>query len=289
MNKNKKWFYRTWISGVLLAASCHGLAQQTQAASGDVFTELSDRLHQIDGALPNPTAMSRYSFTSVRGQDVLLATPGFSVGNSLWKVEYQVDGGQWETKAFNSPVAIKNLKPGSTVKVRVMALEEAQFQQAAYQVVLGSYPHMRYELHHEEGFLKIPHGLTDPPFLATQAYTKALLEAWFTDSKAFPLEGGVMRFELEPHQGEKEITKTWISDSAGKISELIEFNRCDGGKYAKNFVHKNHVKGKNTWATLYRVGHYRAFNVLLEDRAEQPYKYDFGHVCKRMLVNWSRS
>ncbi|MFJ4142388.1 hypothetical protein [Pseudomonas sp. NPDC089734] len=279
-------FFHALISGVLLTVSCHTLAFVEKSTEGE-FTELSDRLHQIERTLQGIETIHRYSFISVRGQDVLLATPGFSVGNSLWRVEYQIDGGNWETKAFNSPVAIRNLKPGSTVRMRVMAVEGAQFQQMAYQVVLGSYPHMRYELHHEEGFLKIPHGLTDPPFLATQAYTKALLEAWFTDSKAFPLEGGVMRFELRPNEGEKKIIKTFMSDMAGSISEVITFNRCEGGSYAGNFIHKD--KSRNTWGTRYKTGTYIPINVLLESMADKPHEYDFGHICKRMLVNWSRS
>ncbi|RMQ49847.1 hypothetical protein ALQ04_01304 [Pseudomonas cichorii] len=284
-------FIRMLVSGLLLIMACHSFAQvaeNAEASAGSV-TQLSDRLHQIDQTLQSVTTIHDYSFISVRGQDVLLATPGADMSKSLWRLEYQVDGGKWEPKTSSSPVPIRNLKPGSEVKVRVLAAAGAQFQQAAYRVVFGSYPHMRYDLHHEEGLLKIPHGLTEPPFLATQAYTKALLEAWFTDSKAFPLEGGVIEFELDFKNGKKKLSKSYISDIAGKVSELVEFNRCEGGKYAGNFVHKNDVKGRNTWGTLYRVGQYSALNVLLENMADKPHEYDFGHICKRTLVNWSRN
>ncbi|MBX8491685.1 hypothetical protein K5D56_19125 [Pseudomonas cichorii] len=300
MNKNRNWFYPAFLSGVLWVFSCHSLAQtegavepsastaaQVQEIDGEAFTVLSDRIHQIEQTLQSVTSVDRYTFTAVRGQDVLLATPGLGALNRAWKVEYQVDGGKWVLKRYSGPEAIRSLKPGARINIRVMASEGAVFDKAGYRIVFGSYPHMRYELHHEEGFLKIPYGLTKPPFLATQAFTKTLLEGTFTDSKAYPLEGGVMYFELEPHRGMKKIPKTFTSDAMGKISELFEFDRCESGNYAGNFVHKHN--GRNTWSTQYLAGTYSAVNVLLESMADKPHVYDFGHICKRTLINWSRN
>ena len=300
MNKNRNWFYPAFLSGVLWVFSCHSLAQtegavepsastaaQVQEIDGEAFTVLSDRIHQIEQTLQSVTSVDRYTFTAVRGQDVLLATPGLSALNRAWKVEYQVDGGKWVLKRYNGPEAIRSLKPGARINIRVMASEGAVFDKAGYRIVFGSYPHMRYELHHEEGFLKIPYGLTKPPFLATQAFTKALLEGTFTDSKAYPLEGGVMYFRLEPHHGYKEIEEEFTSDASGKISKLIEFSPCEGGKYADNFVHKHN--GRNTWSTLYKDGKYSARNLLLGSLEDKPHVYAFGHICKRTLVNWSRN
>lgn len=96
-----------------------------------------------------------------------------------------------------------------------------------------------------------------------------------------------MGFELEPHEGLEAITKSFTSDSEGRISELIEFERCERGKYADNFVHKHN--GRNTWSTQYLVGKYVAVNVLLGSMADKPHVYDFGHICKRTLINWSRN
>ncbi|KPB54450.1 Uncharacterized protein AC511_3160 [Pseudomonas coronafaciens pv. oryzae] len=61
-----------------------------------------------------------------------------------------------------------------------------------------------------------------------------MLEATFTDSKAFPLEGGVMGFFLEV---ENDGDMTYTSDSSGKIMQLIKFGRCEGGKLADNFTY----------------------------------------------------
>ncbi|MBX8529712.1 hypothetical protein K5D32_08580 [Pseudomonas cichorii] len=303
MNKNRNSFYPVFLSGVIWAFSGHSLAQtegtveppastagqeqQLQDIDGETFTVLSDRIHQIEQILQSVTSVDRYSFTAVRGQDVLLATPGGGISNRVWKIEYQVDGGAWQLKKYDGPEAFRSLKPGARVNIRVLASDGVRFDKAGYNIVFGSYPHMRYDLHDEEGLLKIPYGLTKPPFLATQAFTKALLEGTFTDSKAYPLEGGVMNFELEPHEGLESIPKSFTSDAEGRISELIEFDRCESGNYADNFVHKHN--GRNTWSTQYLVGKYGAVNVLLGSMADKPHVYAFGHICKRTLINWSRN
>jgi hypothetical protein len=252
-----------------------------------VYQVLSDKIHQLESTLESMTAVHHYSFTSVRGQDVVLGTPERATFNTLWKVEYQVDGGKWELKKFAGPEAFKGLNPGSVVKVRVSGLSGDAAADLHYKVVLGSYPHMSYDLHDEEGLLKIPHGFADPAFLATQAIQKALLEVKFWDSKGEPLEGAVFSFDLrrpgEPPLATAELT----SEGDGKGLELLEFRKCEGGKPAEYFKHKQEY-GVNTWGTNYQVAQYRGKNVLLEDLADKAHQYNFGHVCKRYLVNWSR-
>nr|WP_260409540.1 hypothetical protein [Pseudomonas cichorii] len=300
MNKNKKFLRQVLVSSALWVASCQSYAQLlavdspvspamqeplVQEVSGRASTFLGDRLNQINQTLQSVGSVHRYRFISLRGQDVLLATPDYDASGSVWKVEYQIDDGEWKTKAHKDPEVIQNLKPGARVNVRVTAAEGARFEKAGYRMVLGSYPHMQYHLNHEAGFLKIPYGLTEPPFLATQAYTRVLLEATFTDSKAYPLAGGVMDFRLEPHEGDTEIHKVFTSDSRGKISRFIEFGRCEGGKLAGTFVHES--TGRNIWSTRYKVGKYSARNWLLERLDETPQEYTFGHICKRSLVSRS--
>ncbi|GFM79816.1 hypothetical protein PSCICN_05080 [Pseudomonas cichorii] len=302
MHKNKRFFYRFLVSGALVM-TCQSFAHtkeitespglpagqepQVQEVSGQASTFLGDRLNQVNQTLQSATSVHRYRFISLRGQDVLLATPGYDASSAMWKVEYQIDNGEWKLKTPTGPQAIRDLKPGSRVNVRVRAAEGASFGKADYRMVVGSYPHMQYELHDEGGFLKIPYGLTRPSFLATQAYTKVLLEATFTDSKAYPLAGGVMDFRLEPHEGYAEINKVLTSDSRGQISMFIEFGRCEGGDLAGDFVHRS--TGNNIWSTRYKVGKYSAHNVLLESLDDKQQAYTFGHICKRSLVNRSGS
>jgi hypothetical protein len=87
------------------------------------------------------------------------------------------------------------------------------------------------------------------------------LENDFTDSKAYPLEGGVAYFELRHQDPERSISRTLVSDASGKAQELLQFGTCEGGRAAEYFVHRHN--GRNTWATRYKVGKYFAANVLL--------------------------
>ncbi|MBD8814979.1 hypothetical protein IFR09_27835, partial [Pseudomonas syringae] len=132
-----------------------------------------------------------------------------------------------------------------------------------------------------------PHGLTEPAFLATQALTEALLEVSFTDSKKHPLEGGVVAFTFKPSGVADRKTTVYTSGSDGKVVELIKFSGCKGGFYAKPFIHVNN--GRNTWATRYEVGDYEALNLLPGVHADKPHHYNFGHICNRWLINWSRN
>lgn len=300
MKNKKSKAGRTFVCGLLLTMSCHAMAQVEVAP---VVTEppmpseqtarnqnhsipvvLSDKIHQISNILESTTAIHQYGFTAVRGQNVLITTPDRDY-NQKWRLEYQVDGGEWQSKRHSSAERIKALNPGSQVNIRIVATDGARFDTADYKVVFGSFPHMQYDLHHEKGFRLIPYGFTDPPFLATQALTNAMLEATFTDSKAFPLEGGVLDFFLGV---ESDAGVTYTSDSSGKIMQLITFGRCEGGKLADNFTHYSE-NGSETWSTRYQSKYYWAKNVLPEQLADKPHKYNFGHICKRWLTNWSRN
>ncbi|MGN2411691.1 hypothetical protein [Pseudomonas syringae] len=302
MNNKKDKARRALLSGLLLAMSWHAMAQVDAApavsdpptsqeqtvpeAGSSIPVVLSDKLHQISKTLESTTAVHQYGFTAVRGQNVLIATPDSNY-NQKWKLEFQVDGGEWRPKRHNGAEKVVGLNAGSQVSIRILATDGARFDRATYKVVFGSYPHMNYDLHNEEGFLPIPHGRTNPEFLGTQAFTKAMLEANFTDSKGIPLEGGVLNFKLELPVTKTKIPKTFTSNGDGKIMELIEFKGCEGGNYARDFVH--YSNGRNTWSTRYEVGMYWAENALPEHLADKPYIYNFGHICKRWLSNWSRN
>ncbi|GAB7531677.1 hypothetical protein PS3A_40910 [Pseudomonas sp. 3A(2025)] len=287
MNKNKKRL-NMLLAGVFAVKALQAFAQTDPLpAQAPVATVLEDRIHQISNALESVTAVHHYSFTSVRGQNVLLAIPDVRSYGKQWRLEYRIDGGEWKAKRWNGPEKMERLAPGATVEVRVMAAEGVQFEKAEYGLVFGSYPHMNYDFHHQQGFMPIPYGLSDPAFLATQALTEAQLEVTFTDSKKHPLECGVVAFYFEPNSNIGGKTTNYTSDSAGKVSELIKFSGCEGGHYAQPFIHVNN--GRNTWATRYEKGSYEALNVLPGIHADKPHLYNFGHICKRWLINWSRN
>lgn len=251
----------------------------TQAAT----TVLTDRVHQIARSLEDVGVVHTYNFVSSRGQDVLIATPDIKGFNTSWKVEYRLDGGEWITKTHRAPKILTSQKPGTQIDVRVSAM----VGQTDYKLVFGSSPRMNYDLHHEEGLLRVPYGFTTPAFLATQAIKEALLEVTFTDSKGHPLEGGIVEFSLKLPERNDATVKTLVSDASGRAIELLKFEACTGGKAAQYFTHRSN--GRNTWATRYKNGTYWATNSLLEELANKPHVYNFGHICKRTLVNWSRN
>ena len=206
MKNNKRHSGGMLVSALFLAMSCHALAQNesgqgsTGQASSQVSSELStdtqnavelsDKIHQISQTLYSVSTVHHYSFTALRGQNVLLTTPG-SHYNKLWTVDYQVDDSAWTPKRHSGAERISGLKPGAQVKVRVRAVDGVGFEKAEYKIVFGSFPHMRYDLHNEKGILEISAIQKNREgFFATQGFKEATLEASFTDSKAYPLEGG---------------------------------------------------------------------------------------------------
>ncbi|MEE4911270.1 hypothetical protein V2K30_19655 [Pseudomonas alliivorans] len=299
MNINKNAACRLLLSGLFLAVSCHALAQGENGVA-DVMPDapqatsalraeapgvvvLSDKIHEISQILESNSAVHQYSFTAIRGQDVLLTTPG-SQYDKLWKVEYQIDGATWKPKPYAGAQKISGLNPGSQVNVRVLAVEGVKFASTEYRIVFGSFPHMNYDLLNEKGILPISAFQQYlEGFLATQAFKEATLEATFTDSKAYPLEGGQLKFSLTT--GTKQnIEKVFISDREGKISQLIEFRRCEGGWPADD-IYEFTDKTRYTWSTRYEKGDYSASNILTGRLEDKVYTFKLGHLCKRWLTN----
>lgn len=259
--------------------------EELNAVEAPEFIVLSDKIHQIQEVLENSQSVHHYSFTSVRGQDVLLGTPEPKMLNQLWKVEYQLNGSDWKVKAISSPEIFRGLDASSVVNVRVSAVGGAELVNEPYKIVFGSYPLRDYNLHHEDGLARFPHDFSKDGFIATQAIEKALLEVKFWDSKGAPLEGGVLQLKFK-HFGPVELGSiTLVSGNDGKASRLLEFGKCKGGDLAKEFT-QNLEKGRATWASRYRTGTYVGTNVLLENLADQPHVYLFGHICNRFLVDW---
>ena len=93
-------------------------------------------------------------------------------------------------------------------------------------------------------------------------------------------------FELTTGTKEK-VNKIFESDKDGKISQLIEFKRCEGGWLADD-VYENVDKARHTWSTRYEVGRYNAENMLPAQLADNVHNFNFAHLCKRWLTNWSR-
>ncbi len=143
---------------------------------------------------------------------------------------------------------------------------------------------MNYDLLNEKGILPISAFQQDvEAFLASQAFKEVTLEATFTDSKAYPLEGGLLDLSLATGIGEGA-GKTFSSDKNGKISQLIELGRCEGGWLAKD-IYEQTGKTRLTWSTRYQKRNYSARNILAGRLEDKPHTFTLGHLCKRWLTN----
>lgn len=244
------------------------------------FIILEDQVHSITGQLDPDSAEHYYGFTSLRGQDVLLAFPEGDPELNKWKVDADVDG-RWETQNFQSKV-FKNLKAGEHVIIRVSHRDGASANPLPYRMTFGSYPVMkRYELLDEPGVLRIPSGKNQPEWLATQLYKEAVLEVEFSDTKNAALRGGVAALVIKFAEGDPVIRRLVVSGADGRASSKIELGKCYGGQEAAPFEEK--TRGFNTWRSWYRPGAYNVVNLTLSNLAPKPHKYYIGHICTQSI------
>lgn len=250
-----------------------------------ILTVLSDQTHVLDAVLKSKTAVHYYSFTSVRGQDVLVSNaPGVS-GPPFWELEY-FDGANWLKKP-DSEDKFSSLMPGTEVLIRVIHRADAPFSGRPYHLAIGSYPVLKdFEFSDEIGVNRIPSGYTEPSWLWTQGYTQGILKARFTDSVGAPLKGAVGRFVLSLKESRiRPVVEEVISDEHGVVTKVVNFERCAGGHEARDYVSYNH--GTNTWRSYYYVGGYVFSNFLLGAKGEVEANKDlrlFGHICNQRLI-----
>lgn len=191
-----------------------------------ILTVLSDQTHVLDAVLKSKTAVHYYSFTSVRGQDVLVSnTPGLS-GAPFWELEY-FDGANWLKKP-DSEDKFSSLMPGTEVLIRVIHRADVPLSGQPYHLAIGSYPVLKnFEFSDEIGVNRIPSGYTEPTWLWTQGYILGVLEAEFTDSVGAPLKGAIGKFLLSLTQSRIAPVKEEVtSDENGKAVAVINFERC---------------------------------------------------------------
>jgi hypothetical protein len=103
-----------------------------------VLTVLADQTHVLEAVLISKTAVHYYSFTSVRGQDVIVTGVPETSGASFWTLEY-FDGVRWLEKP-ESEEKFSSLMPGTEVLVRVSHRHDVSFSERPYHLAVGSYP-----------------------------------------------------------------------------------------------------------------------------------------------------
>jgi len=252
-----------------------------------MLTDLSDQIHVLQQIPKSVTAVHYYTFTAVRGQKVLLTHSG-EAQRAAFNVEY-LAGDRWEVLVGDSKT-FSGLGANGTVIVRVMNKMGVPRTSAPYRIILGSYPVLqKYEFKDEAYVNRIPTGHTEPSWFTTQGYTDGVLEASFTDSVGAPLRGALGRFVLSlKESGLRPVIQEVTSDENGKVSRLVTFDRCAGGREARDYITYN--LGQNTWRSYYYTGGYIFTNVLLEGAGGESTEQDvrsFGHICKQRLIKSS--
>ena len=250
-----------------------------------VLTVLSDQTHLLDGMLKSKTAVHYYSFTSVRGQDVIVSNAPGTSDTPFWDLEY-FDGAKWLKKP-EAEDRFSSLLPGTEVLVRVVHRADTPFSLRRYRLAIGSYPVLKnFEFSDEIGVNRIPSGYTEPSWLWTQGYTQGVLTARFTDSVGAPLKGAVGRFVLSLKESRiRPVVEQVTSDEHGVATKVVNFDRCAGGHQAKDYVSYNY--GTNTWRSYYYVGGYVFSNFLLGTKGDVEANKDlrlFGHICNQRLI-----
>lgn len=257
---------------------------EVQADDEIAFEALGDELHTKVAMLESQSAIHYYSFKALRGQKVLLAVPVMNNGSVFWDVEY-LEGNEWKklltaSHIFSEGTALED------VKIRVSPKKGMPLVSQPYSVIVGSLPVLKdYELRDQFGINRIPSGYTSPSFLMTQGYTHAYLEAHFTDTKGHPLKGalGILELDLK-ESGIPKIVESVVSNDAGRVSKVIDFGRCYGGRESAAI---KYYYGDGVWRSYYYVGSYYFRNQFYDPTIASAAPHDprtFGHVCRHRKV-----
>nr|GEZ52330.1 hypothetical protein [Tanacetum cinerariifolium] len=201
-----------------------------------VLTVLADQTHVLKAVLKSKTAVHYYSFTSVRGQDVIVTGVPETSGASFWILEY-FDGVRWLEKP-ESEEKFSSLMPGTEVLVKVSHRQDVSFSGRPYHLAIGSYPVLKeFKFSDELGVNRIPSGHTEPSWIETQGYAQGILTARFTDSVGAPLKGAVGRFVLCLKASRiRPVVEHVTTDEQGVATKVVNFDRCAGGHEAQDYV-----------------------------------------------------
>jgi hypothetical protein len=245
---------------------------------------LSDALHVKREVLASPDDVHYYSFIAVRGQKVVVARATDFIDEVFWDIEL-LDSGEWKPLPETTMV-FSGLVPGSEIQIRVSYKKGTVFIPQPYEVVFGSYPVLKeFKLRDQYGIKRIPSGHTQPSFLLVQGYTEANIEAYFVDSLDTPLKGAVGRLEMSLAESRiKPFFKDVVSDENGRIREVVNFERCYGGRESSDI---NYMYGPGTWRSYCYVGEYRFTSLVSEQRGKAELLEGtqiFGHVCQHRKI-----
>lgn len=220
------------------------------------ITELPDKLTRVYGRTNSANDKIYYSFTSLRGQRVMIYNLPTRAQGPDWNVEYKIDK-EWIQVPVKHSFISSDLQPNQKILMRISSSPGMIVDAGdTFVVEFGSAPYIsrtRTELSGDyQWFLAYFH---DHFFRHNLSWRTTII-----DSKGLPVEGAMVHLVINPdeHEPNKVMIKEYITDSSGVISGNMRFDDCLGRHTTPPFTGILNTRLK--WRATYNTG-YWSFSV----------------------------
>ena len=264
------------LSGMVNAVAAKNL-DDTMVVAQDAVQPiiLADKLHGFNGFLQNNAEVKYYSFTAVRGQNVMFRGTRPASWPPGVAYEYKT-GDVWQLLPANGVHIFDNLTPGDEVLIRVFKRPNSNTVSRAYEFRFGSAPY------HASADLIRSDAQGLPLYAGVfQAFREVNWSIHIHDSTGQPLEGA--KASIQVGVAEKIDLYTAVD---GRAAATIALPGCEGSMASNSFSTGNGTL-KRWWNLRYNPGRLVA---KLEDD-DRGYRWNsgtidntFGHICKQWLL-----
>lgn len=241
-------------------------------------TVLPDKLNTLEDSLADESDAKHYSFTALRGQDVLIRMQGLK--NPSLTLEYNRNG-NWSAIPWGTPFIVSDLQPNQEVKVRISKTPPVpSLADDIYKLEFGSAPYYTDSLvRGDASQLPLYWGVT-------QAYKILNWSVRLSDSTGHALEGATATLILDSGAGMSATDLT--TDSTGNAAGITQLGGCHGNLKSDPFWTSS---GKHyyRWEVEYNRGHW-FIQVQGKEASgvggQHVPNVSFAHIChQRMLRN----
>ncbi|WP_426140563.1 hypothetical protein [Pseudomonas sp. DWP3-1-2] len=236
---------------------------------------LPDKLNGISGFLQNDDDVKYYSFTAMRGQNVMFRDTrpaSWSLG-----VDYEYKAGDvWQRLPGHGVHIFDSLTPGDDVLIRVFKRPNSNTVSRAYDFRFGSAPYRATAdlIRSDAQGLPLYAGIF-------QAFREVNWSIYIHDSTGQPLEGARASIKV----GVVEETAVYTA-ADGRVALTIALPACEGSMVSSSFS-TGSGSLKRWWNLRYNPG--RLVAKLEDDDSGSKWNpgtidSTFGHICKQWLL-----
>ncbi|OCR26718.1 hypothetical protein AFK24_02220 [Pseudomonas syringae] len=254
------------------------MAEQSEGDAGLIEQPLvlEDKLNGLNGYLNDNAEIKYFSFTAIRGQNVMFRDVRQSKTRSLGVAYEYKDGGLWKSLPGDGVRIFDNLQSGQEIIIRVFKRPNSNTVLRSYDFRFGSAPyHATADLIRSDA-----QGL---PLYAGifQAFREINWSIHIHDSTGHPLEGAKASIEV----GVAKKIDLYTAAN-GRAAATIALPACEGSMVSRSFSTGNGTS-QRWWNLRYNPGRLVA-KLEDDDRGYQwnPGAIDstFGHICKQWLL-----